>query len=91
VIIGMQGGTKAELDINALLRKRGAVIATSLRSRPVAEKSAICASVVEHVWPLVAEGLVKPVVHGTMPLEEAAAAQALMESGDHLGKILLTT
>ncbi|MCW2792591.1 MAG: Alcohol dehydrogenase, zinc-binding domain protein, partial [Nocardioides sp.] len=90
VIIGLQGGSKAELDINALLRKRGAVIATSLRSRPVAEKSTICAAVVEHVWPLVSAGLVKPVVHGTMPLEEAAAAHALMESGDHLGKIVLT-
>ena len=90
MIIGMQGGTKAELDINALLRKRGAVIATALRSRPTEEKSAICASVVEHVWPLVAEGLVQPVVHGTMPLAEAAAAHALMESGAHSGKILLT-
>jgi putative PIG3 family NAD(P)H quinone oxidoreductase len=90
VIIGMQGGTKAELDINALLRKRGAVIATTLRSRPTAEKSAICASVVEHVWPLVAEGLVQPVVHGTMPLEQAAEAHAQMESGAHTGKILLT-
>ncbi|MGZ4455047.1 MAG: NAD(P)H-quinone oxidoreductase [Nocardioides sp.] len=91
VIIGMQGGTKAELDINALLRKRGAVIATSLRARPTEEKSAICASVVEHVWPLVAEGLVQPVVHGTMPLTEVRAAHELMESGDHMGKILLTT
>lgn len=90
VIIGMQGGTKAELDINKLLRKRGAVIATNLRGRPVEEKSAICASVVEHVWPLVAEGLVQPVVHGTFPLAEAAAAHALMESGEHTGKILLT-
>jgi putative PIG3 family NAD(P)H quinone oxidoreductase len=89
VIIGMQGGTKGELDINALLRKRGAVIATSLRARPVGEKTAICASVVEHVWPLVAEGLVRPVVHGTMPLAEAAAAHTLMESGEHTGKILL--
>src|SRR3954454_16090898 len=51
VVIGMQGGTKGELDLNSLLRKRGAVIATALRSRSVAEKSAICASVVEHVWP----------------------------------------
>ncbi|MGB0099159.1 MAG: NAD(P)H-quinone oxidoreductase [Nocardioides sp.] len=90
VIIGMQGGTKAELDIAKLLRKRGAVVATTLRSRPVAEKSAICASVVEHVWPLVAEGLVQPVVHGSMPLEEAGTAHALMESGEHSGKILLT-
>ena len=74
VIIGMQGGTKGELDINLLLRKRGAVIATALRGRPVEEKSAICASVVEHVWPLVADGQVRPVVHTTMPLAEAAQA-----------------
>jgi len=90
VIIGMQGGTKAELDINKLLRKRGAVIATNLRGRPTEEKSAICASVVEHVWPLVAEGLVRPIVGRTFPLAEAAAAHAFMESGDHSGKILLT-
>jgi putative PIG3 family NAD(P)H quinone oxidoreductase len=90
VIIGMQGGTKAELDINKLLRKRGAVIATNLRGRPVEEKSAICASVVEHVWPLVSEGLVQPIVGRTFPLAEASAAHAYMESGDHSGKILLT-
>lgn len=90
VIIGMQGGTKAELDISALLRKRGAIVATTLRARPTEEKSAICASLVEHVWPLVAEGLVKPVVHGTMPLAQVAEAHALMESGEHTGKLLLT-
>lgn len=89
VIIGMQGGTRAELDINKLLRKRAAVIGTTLRARPTEEKEAICASVVEHVWPLVAEGLVRPVVHGTMPLTEVARAHALMESGEHTGKILL--
>lgn len=91
VIIGMQGGTKGELDINALLRKRGAVIATALRSRPKEEKAAICRSVVEHVWPLVAEGRIKPVVHTTLPLERAGEAHALMESSGNVGKILLTT
>ena len=91
VIIGMQGGTKAELDINALLRKRGAIIATALRSRPAEDKAAICASVVEHVWPLVADGSVRPMVHATLPLEQAAQAHALMESGEHSGKILLAT
>jgi putative PIG3 family NAD(P)H quinone oxidoreductase len=91
VIIGMQGGVKGELDIGALLRKRGAVIATALRSRPVAGKTAICRSVVENVWPLVAEGKVKPIVHTTFPLEEAAAAHALMEDSGNVGKILLTT
>ncbi|QIK74816.1 NAD(P)H-quinone oxidoreductase [Nocardioides piscis] len=90
VIIGMQGGTKAELDISALLRKRGAVIATALRSRPPAEKAAICAEVVEHVWPLVAEGSVKPIVHTRLPLAEVAAAHQLMADSDHIGKIVLT-
>jgi len=90
VIIGMQGGTKGELDIGKLLRKRAAVVGTTLRARPVEEKSAICASVVEHVWPLVADGSVRPVVGRTMPLDEAAAAHELMESGEHSGKIVLT-
>ncbi len=89
VIIGMQGGTKAELDINVLLRKRGAIIATALRSRPAEDKAAICASVVEHVWPLVADGSIRPMVHATLPLEKAGEAHALMESGEHSGKILL--
>lgn len=91
VVIGMQGGTRAELDLGVLLRKRAAVIATSLRSRPVEGKTAICASLVEHVWPLVADGRVKALVHATMPLEEVVAAHELMESGEHTGKILLTT
>ena len=55
-MIGLQGGTKAELDLNALMRKRAAIVATTLRARPVAEKTAICRAVTEHVWPLVADG-----------------------------------
>lgn len=90
VVIGMQGGTRGELDLNALLRKRGAIIATTLRARPAAEKAAICASVVEHVWPLVADGQVRPLVHETVPLDDVRRAHALMESGSHSGKILLT-
>jgi putative PIG3 family NAD(P)H quinone oxidoreductase len=91
VIIGMQGGSKGELDINALLRKRGAVIATALRSRPVEEKAAICAAVVEHVWPLVAHGRVKPVVHARYRLAEAAKAHREVEESASVGKVLLTT
>jgi putative PIG3 family NAD(P)H quinone oxidoreductase len=91
VVIGMQGGTKGELDLGALLRKRGAVIAATLRARPTGEKSAICASVVEHVWPLIGEGKVRAVVHEEVPLEEVSRAHELMESGSHSGKILLTT
>jgi putative PIG3 family NAD(P)H quinone oxidoreductase len=91
VIIGMQGGTKAELDISALLRKRGAIVATTLRARPTSEKVAICAAVVEHVWPLVADGSVRAVVDTTLPLDQVGEAHELMESGGHSGKILLTT
>ncbi len=90
VIIGMQGGTKGELDINALLRKRASVTATSLRARPLSEKAAICCGVVENVWPLVASGAIRPIVENTMPLEEVAAAHQLMEDGAHSGKIVLT-
>ncbi|MGN6132589.1 MAG: NAD(P)H-quinone oxidoreductase [Nocardioidaceae bacterium] len=90
VIIGMQGGSKGELDIGKLLRKRGAVIATTLRARPVEEKAAICASVVEHLWPLVANGTVRPVVHTRLPLDQAGEAHRMMEAGDHVGKIVLT-
>ncbi len=90
VVIGLQGGTRGELDLGALLRKRGAVIATSLRSRPESGKAAICAAVVEHVWPLVADGSVRPIVHTTLPLAEVGAAHTIMETGGHVGKILLT-
>ena len=89
VIIGMQGGTKGELDINALLRKRGAVIATSLRARPTEEKAAICSAVVEHVWPLFEQGTVRSFVHEEVPLADAGRAHALMDSGEHSGKILI--
>jgi putative PIG3 family NAD(P)H quinone oxidoreductase len=89
VVIGMQGGTRAELDLNALMRKRAAVIATTLRARPVAEKAAICRAVTEHVWPLVADGTIRAIVDTTMPLAEAAEAHRRMESGGHTGKIVL--
>jgi putative PIG3 family NAD(P)H quinone oxidoreductase len=89
VVIGLQGGTTAEIDLNALLRKRAAVIATSLRARPPAEKAAIVAAVREHVWPLVEAGRVRPVVHTTFPLADAADAHREMESSRHIGKILL--
>ena len=90
VIIGMQGGSKAELDIGRLLSKRGAVIATALRSRPAEGKARICASVVEHVWPLVADGSITPVVSAVLTLDEVADAHRLIESGDNIGKVLLT-
>jgi putative PIG3 family NAD(P)H quinone oxidoreductase len=90
VVIGMQGGTKGELDLGQLMRKRGAVIATTLRARPVEGKAAICAAVVEHVWPLVVDGTVRPIIGARVPMAEAGRAHTLMESGESSGKILLT-
>jgi putative PIG3 family NAD(P)H quinone oxidoreductase len=90
VVIGLQGGATAELDLSRLLRKRAALLATTLRARPPAEKSAILASVVEHVWPLVADGVVKPVVHARLPLESVREAHRLVEESGHVGKVLLT-
>jgi putative PIG3 family NAD(P)H quinone oxidoreductase len=89
VTIGLQGGTKAELDLNALLRKCGSVTATSLRSRPVAEKAKIVAEVRDHVWPLVEAGRIHPVVDRVFAMQDAAEAHRYLESGEHIGKVLL--
>jgi putative PIG3 family NAD(P)H quinone oxidoreductase len=90
VCIGMQGGTRAELDLGALLGKRGSIHATSLRSRPLAEKAAICRSVAEGLWPLVADGRVQPIVEASYPMNEVAEAHTLVADGGHVGKVLLT-
>jgi putative PIG3 family NAD(P)H quinone oxidoreductase len=94
VIIGMQGGTKAELDINALLRKRGSITAMGLRGRPVDGpngKGAVVAGVREQIWPMIADGRVRPIVHGTVPMERAADAHAQLAAGGVVGKLLLVT
>ncbi|KUN81524.1 NAD(P)H-quinone oxidoreductase [Streptomyces griseoruber] len=88
-IIGMQGGIKGELNIAALLNKRAAISATSLRARPLAEKTAIVAAVREHVWPLLAAGHVRPVVDREIPMSDAAAAHRVVEESGHVGKVLL--
>ncbi|WP_330174889.1 NAD(P)H-quinone oxidoreductase [Streptomyces sp. NBC_01498] len=89
-VIGLQGGVKGELNLSALLGKRAAITATSLRGRPLGEKASIVAAVREHVWPLIATGQVRPVVHATFPLSEASEAHRALEASDHVGKILLT-
>jgi NADPH:quinone reductase-like Zn-dependent oxidoreductase len=91
VIIGMQGGTRGELDLAALMHKRAAVHATSLRARPASEKAAIVESVLAGVWPAIEAGEVRPVIDCVLPLEQVAEAHRLMESSEHIGKILLTT
>jgi putative PIG3 family NAD(P)H quinone oxidoreductase len=89
-VIGLQGGTKAELNLNTLLIKRAAVMATSLRARPLGEKAAIIAEVREHIWPLIENGQVKPVVDRMLPMRDAAQAHRVVEAGEHVGKVLLT-
>ena len=89
VNIGMQGGSKAELDLGTLMRKRAAVLATTLRARPLEEKAAIVAAVREHVWPLVASGAFRVIVDRRVPLPDAADAHRAVEASDHVGKVLL--
>ncbi|MFC8869561.1 NAD(P)H-quinone oxidoreductase [Streptomyces sp. NPDC057148] len=90
-IIGMQGGRKGELNIGALLAKRAAVSATSLRARPLEEKAAIVAAVREHVWPLLVGGHVRPVVDRELPMSDAPGAHRVVEESGHIGKVLLVT
>ena len=89
VIIGLQGGRRAELDLGALLAKRATVASTALRSRPLAEKAAIVAGVREEVWPLVESGRIRPVVDRRLPLAEAARAHEIAERNEQIGKLLL--
>jgi putative PIG3 family NAD(P)H quinone oxidoreductase len=92
VVIGMQGGVKAELNLGKLLGKRAGVIATALRSRPVtgpSSKSEIVSEVVANVWPMIARGEVRPIIGAEFGIEQAAAAHELLESGEVSGKIVL--
>lgn len=89
VVIGLLGGRTGELDLGALLRKRGRVIATSLRSRSLEDKAQIVAQVREHVWPMIAAGRVRPLIQSRHPLADAAEAHREMEASGHIGKILL--
>jgi putative PIG3 family NAD(P)H quinone oxidoreductase len=91
VVIGLQGGARAELDLRALLSKRASVHATTLRSRPLADKAAIVAEVREHVWPLVQAGKVRPVIDRVLAMKDAAAGHQVIEAGTHVGKVLLVT
>ena len=88
-IIGMQGGRRGELDLGALMAKRGSISATTLRARPAAQKARIVKGVRNQVWPLVDAGTIRPIIDRTIPMAEAPEAHRLMESSDHLGKILL--
>jgi NADPH2:quinone reductase len=90
VIIAVQGGTKAEVNAGLVLRRRLTVTGSTLRPRPVAFKGAIAQSLRRHVWPLIEAGQIKPVIHSRFAAAEAAKAHTLMESNQHIGKIVLT-
>lgn len=90
VVIGMQGGMKAELDLGTVVGKRASITGTTLRSRPIEEKTAIVARTIEHVWPMIAAGRVRPIVHARFPLEEVSRAHQVLEESTHVGKVLLT-
>jgi NADPH:quinone reductase-like Zn-dependent oxidoreductase len=85
----MQKGRRCELGLSDLLARRGTVTGTLLRSRPADEKARIVADTEQHVWPLVADGRVRPVVHARIPFAEAQSAHDLLESGEAFGKVLL--
>jgi putative PIG3 family NAD(P)H quinone oxidoreductase len=92
VSIGMQGGTKAEIDLGALMRKRGSVHATTLRARPATGpggKAEIVAAVLHDVWPDVERGVVRPIVDRRLPMSRAAEAHRVVEASEHIGKVLL--
>jgi putative PIG3 family NAD(P)H quinone oxidoreductase len=88
-IIGLQGGRKAELNLNALMAKRGSISATTLRVRPPAEKAEIVRGVREQIWPLVESGAVRPVIDRRLPMAEVAQAHRVVEANEHTGKVLL--
>ena len=90
VIIAVQGGVKAEFNAGMVLRKRLTITGSTLRPRPIAFKTAIAQALRDRVWPLLAQGQIKPVIHQVFPANEAAAAHALMESNRHIGKLVLT-
>ncbi len=89
--IAFLGGSKAEVDFLPMMLKRITISGSTLRARSVAFKGAIAGNLKDQVWPLVEAGQVRPVVHASFALAEAAAAHRLMESSAHIGKIVLTT
>jgi putative PIG3 family NAD(P)H quinone oxidoreductase len=89
VQIAVQGGIKAEADLLAIMQKRLVVTGSTLRPRPVAEKARIAQALEEEVWPLLRDGQVRPVIHARFPLAQAAEAHRLMESSQHIGKLVL--
>jgi NADPH:quinone reductase len=89
-MISLLGGSRAEVNLGLILTKRLILTGSTLRSRTVAQKAHVAEAVRKNIWPLLAAGRVRPVIHATFPLAEAAAAHRLMETSNHIGKIVLT-
>jgi putative PIG3 family NAD(P)H quinone oxidoreductase len=90
VVISLLGGARAEVNFGLVLSKRLTITGSTLRIRSVSQKAMVAAAVRKNIWPLLAAGRARPIIHATFPLAEAAAAHALMESSNHIGKIVLT-
>jgi NADPH:quinone reductase len=90
VTISMLGGSRAEINMGMVLVKRLTLTGSTLRSRTVAQKAAVADDMRRHVWPLLAAGRVRPIIYQTFPLAQASEAHRLMESSNHIGKIVLT-
>jgi NADPH2:quinone reductase len=90
VFIAFLRGPKTELDVNEVMRKRLTITGSTLRPRPVEFKGAVARSLRERIWPLIEAGKIKPVIYKTFPLAQASEAHKLMESSQHIGKIVLT-
>ena len=90
VVINASGATKVQIDVLLMMQKRLVLSGSTLRPRSVAQKAEIATAVLHAVWPLLAAGRVRPVIHSTFPLAAAAAAHELMETSTHIGKIMLT-
>ena len=90
VVIALQGGSKAKVSADQILRRRLTITGSTLRARDIDFKAGIARTLRAKVWPLFENGLIKPVVHATFPLQEAGCAHAMMEAGEHIGKIVLT-
>jgi NADPH:quinone reductase len=90
VMIAVQGGVEAQIDAGVVMRKRLTITGSTLRPRPIAFKTAIAQALKQHVWPWLEAGLVKPVIYKVFPAEQAAQSHTLMESNEHIGKLVLT-
>jgi NADPH:quinone reductase-like Zn-dependent oxidoreductase len=89
IVLGLQGGTKGELNLGTLLAKRATVHAAGLRGRPPAQKAAVVAETHANVWPMIEAGTVRPIIDRILTLDDAGEAHRLVESSEHIGKVLL--